>query len=90
MFPSFQFGLRLSSDRVMVVMVTSFRRTYARTLVFGAPFPMAGLCRPVPPETPGHSQASLAQSPVESLLLSPGPGVPKVLFVPSKSLFPQS
>ena len=71
MFPSFQFGLRLSSDRVMVVMVTSFRRTYARTLVFGAPFPMAGLCRPVPPETPGHSQASLAQSFVGLLLLSP-------------------
>ena len=30
-------------------------------------------CRPMPPtETPGHSQASLAQSLVGSLLLSPG------------------
>ena len=57
---------------VMVVMVTSFRRTYARTLVFSAPFPMAGLCRPMPLETPGHSQASLAQSLVGSLLLSSG------------------
>ena len=30
------------------------------------------------------------QSLVGSLLLSPGPGVHKVLFVPSKGLFPQS
>ena len=47
-----------------------------------------------PPETPGHSQASLSQSLVASLLLPPGillvPGTHKVLFVPSKSLFPQS
>ena len=41
-----------------------------------------------PPETPGYSQASLGQSLVGSLLL--GFGVHKVLFVPSKSLFPQS
>ena len=43
-------------------------------------------------ETPGHSQANLDQSLVGSLwaqfLL--GPGVHEVLFVPSKSLFPQS
>ena len=48
------------------------------------------------PETPGHSQASLAQSLVGSLLLSPGSqctqgsSAHKVLFVLSKSLFPQS
>ena len=41
-------------------------------------------------ETPGHSQASLDQSPVGSLLLLWGPGAHKVLLVPSKSLFPQS
>ena len=57
---------------VMVVMVTSFRRTYARTLVFSAPFPMACLCRPMPLKTPRHSQESLAQSLVGSLLLSSG------------------
>ena len=35
--------------------------------------PAAGHCKPTPPpETPGHSQASLAQSLVGSLLLSPG------------------
>ena len=42
------------------------------------------------PDTPGYSQATLVQSLVGSLLLSPGPGADKVLFVPSKSLFPQS
>ena len=37
------------------------------------PDPMAGHCQPMPPpETPGHSQASLAQSLMGSLILSPG------------------
>ena len=41
--------------------------------MFSAPDSMAGLCGPTPLlETPGHSQASLAQSIVGSLLLSPG------------------
>ena len=39
-------------------------------LLFSAPDPMAGHCPPS--ETPGHSQASLAQSLVGSLLHSPG------------------
>ena len=51
----------------------------------------AGHQWPMPlPETPGHSMARLGQSPLGSLLLSPGSGVHKVLFVPSKSLFPES
>ena len=42
------------------------------TVVFSAHDPVAGHCWPIsPPETPGHSQASLAQSLVGSLLLSP-------------------
>ena len=42
-----------------------------RTL--SAPNPVAGHCQPTsPPETPGHSRASLGQSLVGSLLLSPG------------------
>ena len=46
---------------------------------------------PTPPlETPGHSRASLGQSLVGSLLLSPGSWSAKVLFVPSKSLSPHS
>ena len=53
--------------------------------------PAAGHRRPTPLlETPGHSQASLGQSLVGSLLLSPGSGAHEVLFVPSKSLFSQS
>ena len=40
--------------------------------------------------TPGHSWASLGQFLVGSLPLSSSPGVHRVLFVPSKSLFLQS
>ena len=77
--------------RVMAVMMTSFKRAYARTVVFSAPYPTTGYCRPTPPlETPGHSQASLAQSFVGHCSFLLGPSVHKVLFVPSKSLFPQS
>ena len=54
-------------------MATSFKRTYASIVVFHAPDPVAGSCQPMhPPETPGHSQESLAQSLVGSLLPSPG------------------
>ena len=70
-------------------MATSFRRSHARTAALNAPNPVAGHHQPTPPpETPGHSQASLGQSLMGSMLLSPG--AHKVLFVPSKSLFPQS
>ena len=55
------------------VMTTSFKRTYSCTVVFSAPNLTAGHCQPMPSlETPGHSQASLDQSLVGSLLLSPG------------------
>ena len=56
-----------------------------------APNPAAGQHWPTPPlKTPGHSWTSLGQSPVGSLLLSLGSGAHKLIFVPSKSLFPQS
>ena len=74
---------------VMKIMVTSFKRSHACTATLSAPNPAAGHHQPTPLlETPGHSRASLGQSLVVSLLLSPG--VHKVLFVPSKSLFSQS
>ena len=74
---------------VMKIMVTSFKRSHAHTATLSAPEPAAGHCWPMPlPDTPGHSWASLGQSLVGSLLLSPG--AHKDLFVPSKSLFPQS
>ena len=67
-------------------MVTSFKRTYACTVVVSAPDPMAGPCRPTPlPKTPEHSQASPAQFLVDhySFLLSPGM---HKIFMPSKNL----
>ena len=54
---------------------TSFRRSHARTAALNAPNPVAGHHQPTPPpETPGHAQASLGQSPVGSLLFLLGPG----------------
>ena len=58
---------------VMRIIATSFQRTCACIVVFSAPDPAAGHCRPTPLlETPGHSLESLCQSLVGSLLLSPG------------------
>ena len=60
---------------VMKIMAISFKRTCVCTLVFGASDPAAGHCQLIPPlETPRHSQASLGQSLMGSLLLSPGEG----------------
>ena len=60
-----------------------------RTVVFSAPDPTAGHCQPAPLlETPGHSQASLAQSLVGSLLLSSGSCVLKILLCPLRVCFP--
>ena len=58
---------------VMEIMATSFKRSHAGTATLSAPNTAAGHCPPMPLlETPGHSQASLGQSLVGSLLLSPG------------------
>ena len=73
------------------VMVTSFKRAYASTVVFSAPNPTAGHCRPRPPsETPGHSQASLAQFLVGSLLLSPGSWWPQGFVCAPQEIVSQS
>ena len=54
-------------------MVASLKRPHACTAIVCAPDPAAGRHPPTPPlETPGHPQARLGQSPVGSLLLSPG------------------
>ena len=56
----------------MKIMVISFKRTFECTVIFSTLDREAVYCRPMPPlETPGHSQASLGQSLVGSLLLSP-------------------
>ena len=59
---------------VMFVMVTSFKRTYARTVIFSTTDPMVGqtLLTHASAGDAGLSQASLAQSLVGSLLISPG------------------
>ena len=54
-------------------MVTSFKTSCAYSAALSAPKPAVGQHRSTPLlETPGHSQASLGQSLVGSLLLSPG------------------
>ena len=71
--PFLLFDLRPSYGGGMKIMVTSFKRSCARTAALSAPDPAAGHHRPTPPpETPGHSWASLGQSVVGSLLLSHG------------------
>ena len=59
--------------QVMRIMATSFKRSHVQTATLSAPNPAAGHHRPMPLlETPRHSRASLGQSLVRALLLSPG------------------
>ena len=54
-------------------MASSFKRSCAHMVTLSAPNPAAGHHQPTPPpETPGHSLASLGQSVLGSLLLSSG------------------
>ena len=49
----------------------------------------AGHCQPTPlPKIPGHSQASLVQSLVESLILSPGSWCTRFCLCPPRVCFP--
>ena len=58
---------------VGVIMALGFKRTNACIMEFSTPNPTAGHCQPMPlPGTSGHSQASLAESLVGTLPLSPG------------------
>ena len=75
---------------LMKIMGTSFKGSHACTAT-SAPSPAAGCHRPMPPlETPGHSRASLGQSLVGSLILSPGSWCTQGFVCASKSLFPWS
>ena len=63
--PSLLFTWGQTMVEVMKIMATSFKRSHACTAALSAPSPAAGHRQPTPPlETPGHSQASLGQSPV--------------------------
>ena len=58
---------------IIKIMAASIKRSYAHTAALSASDPAAGHRRPMPlPETTGHLRASLGQSLVGSLLLSPG------------------
>ena len=78
----------------MKIMAASFQRSHARTATLSVPDPAAGHHRPTPKTPAKDSWTFTAKSGSVScgghcsFLL--GPGVHKVLFVPSKSLFPQS
>ena len=70
-------------------MVTFFKRSHACTAMLSAPNPAAAHYQPTPPlETPGHSQASLGQSLVGSLLLSPGSWYTRFCLCPPRVYFP--
>ena len=71
--PSLLFDLRLNYGGGNEDMATSFKRSHAHSATLSAPNPAASHRQPMPlQETPGHSWASLSQSLVGSLPLSPG------------------
>ena len=71
--PSLLFELRPKYSRGNEDNATSFKRSHACTAALSAPRPSAVHHQPMPLlETPGHSRASLGQSLVGTLLLSPG------------------
>ena len=87
-FPPSSLAWGLIMVGVMAVLVTSdlFQKDLHQQV--SVPDPTAGHCQPMPsPETPKHSQPSLAQSLVGVTASFPGSGADKVLFVTSKHLW---
>ena len=83
--------LEAKLGQVMKIIATSFKRSHACTTALNLPNPRAGHGQPMPlPETPEHSQASLGHLLWGHCSFPLGSGAHKVLFVPSKSPFPQS
>ena len=73
-FPTQGSNPGLSHCRQTLYCLSHQGRSHAGSDPFSAPNRAAGHCQPTPlPKTPGHSQASLGQSLVGSLLLSPNP-----------------
>ena len=71
-FPPYYLTSEQNMVDVMKIMTTSFKRSCAGSATLSTLNPAAGHRQPTPPpETPGHSRACLAQSPVGSPLLSP-------------------
>ena len=73
---------------VMKIMATSFKKSHECNAILSAPNPEAGHHQAMPLETPGHSQASLGQSPVGSLLPSPGSWCTRFCLCPPRVFFP--
>ena len=87
--PSLLFTWGQTVVEVMKIMAISFKRFHACNSTLTAPNPATGHHQPTPPlETPGHSQASLGRLLWGHCSFLLGPGAHKVLFVPSKCLFP--
>ena len=73
----------------MKITVTSFKRSHACTAALSAPNPAAGHHWPTPLlESAQHSQASLGQSLVGSLLLSSGSWCTRFCLCPPRAYFP--
>ena len=89
--PSLLFTWGQTMVEVMKIMVTSFKRSHACTATLSAPNPAAVHGQPTSLlETPGHSQASLGSLLWGHCSFLLGPSVHRVLFMPSKNLFPLS
>ena len=87
--PSLLFTWGQTMVEVTKTMATSFKRSPAFTAALSAPRPAAGHHQPTPLlETPGHSQASLGQPFVGSLLLSPGSRCTIFCLCPPRVYFP--
>ena len=72
-FPPYCLTWDQTMVEVMKIVATSFKRSHAHTVALSVPDPAAGHCWPTPPpETLGHSQASLGQLLMGLLLPSPG------------------
>ena len=85
------FCLTWGKVEVMKTKVNSFKRSRICTAELSAPDPAAGHRWPMPPpETPGHSWQVWAGLLCGHCSFFLGPGTHKILFVPSKSPFPQS
>ena len=86
--PSLIFTWGQPMVELMKIMVTSIKRSHACTVTLSAPNPAAGHHQPTPLlETPGHSQASLGQSLVGALLLSPGSWCTRFCLCPPRDYF---
>ena len=86
--PFILLNLRQTMVEIVKTMATFFKRSHGCTAELSATDPAPGHRQPTPPlETPGHSQASLGQSPVGSLLLCPSPGAHRFCFCLQRSVF---